>query len=789
MPEGLFQQAAPEYAERGLHVFPVIGKVPIKGGRGCHDATTDPATIQTWGEGEHGNANIALATGAVSGCWALDVDFEKGGEKSLERLVREHGPLPTTVKQTTGNGVHYLFRTNGKSIPNSVSHIGPGLDVRSDGGYVVIDPSIHPSGRRYCWEDGRSPLEIEFADPPGWLVERLLDVNEPADRGSNIRRQVKTISDAYVRKALENECLSIENAPDGQQEAALNKSAFSIGQLVGAGALDYQTAAQTLLDSALKIVSHDARRPWSHSVLEKKIAHGLQDGMREPRDVGAIGPVVAPGADIEGLNWPELDLSILEGGDSEPPSFPLEVFGGLAVPLADIAEAKSAPVDYVAVPFLSGVSTLIGNTRKISPWAGWHEPAPIWTASVGLPASGKSPGQDAVLTPLRELETELSVDYPEILANWETDRAAAKQRREKWEDEVKTAVDMGNLPPLLPDNAVDPDKPVRPRLMVNDATIEALARLLVAQPRGLLCARDELSGWLTNFNRYSGGGDRAFWVEAYGGRAYTVDRVKSDGEPLHIPALSIGVTGGIQPDRLNTLLMSGDDDGLASRFLLSWPRPVKPKRPTRIPDDMILLRAFRRLRSLQMATTVDGQEVSVIISLAEQAADRFDEWRLAHFEQEKSATGLYLSHLGKHPGMVLRIALALELLAWAMAPDGTPEPTEISVRSLGFAAHLIEAYFKPMAERAYGNAVLTQKDHNAVILGQHILNRRQDVLNRREIYKSWGIPGLKKVGPVTDACEELVKLGWLRPSNSRDGDTKGRTKQEYEVNPELWRVQ
>ena len=90
--------------------------------------------------------------------------------------------------------------------------------------------------------------------------------------------------------------------------------------------------------------------------------------------------------------------------------------------------------------------------------------------------------------------------------------------------------------------------------------------------------RDELAGWLEGMARYSGGGsDRPFWLEAYGGRGFTVERMGR--EPLTIDRLSIGVVGGIQPDRLNTLLFKSDDDGLLARFLPIWPEPAPLKRP------------------------------------------------------------------------------------------------------------------------------------------------------------------------------------------------------------------
>src|SRR3954464_6542630 len=121
--------------------------------------------------------------------------------------------------------------------------------------------------------------------------------------------------------------------------------------------------------------------------------------------------------------------------------------------------------------------------------------------------------------------------------------------------------------------AESPEAPVRPRVRVADATGEVLGAPAAALPRGLLLVRDELSGWLGGFDKYGGGGaDRAFAIEMYGGRSYVVGRVKHP-QPIRIPHLSIGVLGGVQPDKLSAII-EGPDDGLASRLLWVWPDAI-----------------------------------------------------------------------------------------------------------------------------------------------------------------------------------------------------------------------
>jgi hypothetical protein len=153
------QESALSYARQGWPVFPIwpirdgrcacgkdcgrdAGKHPIGrlAPKGFQDATTDEATITHWWT-DMPDANIGIATGAVSGLVVLDVDGE-GGEASLAALEREHGPLPETPTVLTGKGRHLYFSHPGVAVPSRV-HVAPGLDVRGDGGYVVAPPSSH----------------------------------------------------------------------------------------------------------------------------------------------------------------------------------------------------------------------------------------------------------------------------------------------------------------------------------------------------------------------------------------------------------------------------------------------------------------------------------------------------------------------------------------------------------------------------------------------------------------------------------------------------------------------
>ena len=482
--------------------------------------------------------------------------------------------------------------------------------------------------------------------------------------------------------------------------------------------------------------------------------------------------------------WPEPDMTVIDNR-KKPPVFPLEILGEWRQWIEATAQSRSAPADYVVASLLSLLSSVIGNSRRVCAWDGWVEPSVLWVANIGNPSSGKSPGIDAVLALALEIEGGTAEAFTDRLRAWETEKAAAKENRTNWEDQVKIAVKNDTPPPCIPEKAIEPEKPVRPRIIVTDATIESLTRLLSQHPKGLLLNRDELAGWLESFNRYSGGGDRPFWIEAYGGRPYVVDRQKND-EPVRVPFLSISLVGGIQPDKLVRLLMQGDDDGLASRILMVWPDPVLPRRPTLSPDNFTALNAIRRLDNMRMGSDEDGNPIPIIVRLEEAAAEMLDSWRRENAEQQTSTSGLYLSHLGKMPGMVLRLSLILEFMKWSLLPEGTPEPEIVSATSFASAAGLVEEYFLPMAERAYGDAALPKVERHAAIIAQRILKLRPEKINTREIQRKWKLPGFAKAEAIRAACDHLLEASWIDAAPSREVGTPGKPKSDFLVNPKLW---
>ncbi len=137
---------------------------------GVKDATQDSKLIRGWLT-DSSIVNLGVRTGEVSGIIVIDVDDRHGGFESLKQV----GPLPGTAVVQTGNGQHLYFRWPEGAGPvySSAGKLGPGLDVRANGGYVVAPPSIHASGAQYKWLiDPRAGL----AELPPCILDKLIKV-------------------------------------------------------------------------------------------------------------------------------------------------------------------------------------------------------------------------------------------------------------------------------------------------------------------------------------------------------------------------------------------------------------------------------------------------------------------------------------------------------------------------------------------------------------------------------------------------------------------------------------
>jgi len=504
--------------------------------------------------------------------------------------------------------------------------------------------------------------------------------------------------------------------------------------------------------------------------------------------------------------WPEPEWSLLDDRRGSLPEFPI---GCLSVACRAWVEraARGAGVTtaHVVVPLLGIASSLIGTSRKVMASRSFTQPATCWTVVAGFSGSGKTPGIDATRRALALVERNRKEKIAAMRRSHETRRETAKAMRDAWSKQLKEVVSdsvvdlskyrrVAKTEPMMPQEAEDPGPFVAPQLSVSNATIERLAQILQVQPQGALLLSDELASLFLNMSRYSGGQDNEFWLEAWNGGRYTVERMSRPA--VSIDCLLIGVVGGMQLDKL-ARSFKGDSDGMSARFLFSWP-PEPTYQP--LANDVAevepeVVNAITRLvelasfdeKSEGVAGTpsefAQGVEFTPrTASLSPPAIERFEQFRQFAHAGKQGLDGREREWWSKMPAHVLRLAVTLCFLDWAFV--GGKEPTEIEDRHLDAAVILVRDYFWQHARACLRQVGLSDRHKDARrVLRWIAANRKNEVTSE----------GVRRdaLGQRLDAADTetlllgLEKAHWVKKLIERPDSRGGRPAKRWLVNPAL----
>jgi len=427
--------------------------------------------------------------------------------------------------------------------------------------------------------------------------------------------------------------------------------------------------------------------------------------------------------------------------------FPVDVLPPvLARFCRDVARAVGCDESFPAMVALAVCSAAIGTSRQLCVKYGWFVPPLLWTLLVGESGCQKSPPFRIAMAPLRARQERDADLYKKLKARYQSDMRAYKLEYDRWKKKCEG------------DEPVMPESPVRTRCVVQDSTIEALAPILNENPRGVLLARDELSGWLAGFDKYSkksgASSEVPKWLEIYNCESIQIDRKTGDERYLYVKRPFVSICGGIQPGILSRCLTEEHkDNGLQSRLLMTYPpRQAKEWRDDELTSAIHLAYSdcIRDLNEFQG----DHESLPATLKLSPEAKSLYKDYINRTGQEQAAMHGHLASQWSKLEEIPARLAIILHCVR--QVTTGVPDYWEVDAETMQAAINLGE-WFKNETLRINRLLTIPESEREA----QHLVTWIQSQGGRitaRDLCK------LRRDIPDSEQAEakliELVELGY-----------------------------
>lgn len=454
--------------------------------------------------------------------------------------------------------------------------------------------------------------------------------------------------------------------------------------------------------------------------------------------------------------------------------------------VTEAAKAIGCDASYIALPLLSGLASAIGNTHRIALKRGWTEPAIVWTAIVGESGTMKTPAFKLAMKAIRKAQDDAFKEHDAARAEWEAQHLRYEAELTGWKRQAaKGHGDAGDPPEK-------PAPPIARRYIVSDTTTEALAPILLGNPRGVLLARDELAGWLGSFDRYAragkAGADSAHWLSMHNGEAMTIDRKTGIPPTIHVPSASVSITGGIQPGILARALgQEHHESGMAARVLYAMP-PRKAKRWTEADVDAdteaAVAAVFDRLFGLTMEVDPESADPlnpdlrPRLVRLADDGKAAWVRFYNEHATEQAELSGDLSAAWSKLEGYAARLALVVHLTRWAAGDATLRDPARVDEASIA-AGVVLARWFGDEARRVYAILSESDDDRETRRLMEWIDRKGGTVTARDLTHGVWAYRG--DPDAAERALSALVEAGIGRWEADAHGPKGGRPAQRFRL--------
>jgi len=779
---------------------------------GLKDASDDETVVASWWR-RCPTANVGVATGRSF--FVLDVDTQAGAE-ALGRIYADCGvtadEMPAIV-QTGGDGQHFWWgKDEDVHVRNQQALLYRGerchgLDVRGDGGYVVVPPSLHHSGGAYAWVRG---LEYVRAAPPALLqvVAGEVETPRPGRPVGSVPPPEPVVLDAGqvadVRAAL-------AHVPANEDRTTwLERVVFPVHDWSGGSEEGFQLlhewcargeGLRTPTGNPAYRGEDDVRKVWRSCSKRhrnpKGIAtlfdHASRHGYVQPAAAtNGAAPIVAPlipaGAG-ELAPWRDPEPLARLGTEyvrlDVDRAFPSEL-DWLRSYLSEIARLQQVPVEFPALLAIGAASGAYGNVYRIRfTGTGWVESSAIWALCAFETGGGKSPVFRHVSAPFREFEAAAREDDAETWRAWQAKIAVARAAHERAKRRASTSWKKAEDSPIHRDELdravattqeellrVEADEPPQSGVLGSDFTTEALVefmerhrgRCLILDPEG------SVFGYALDARNHAGLDP---WLKSFTGEGIQQERVGRgrSGRWVPRPCLSmalctqVGQLGMFSDERAK-------DKGFAWRFI-----PAVFRRE--LPERAVIFGTVPEHLSARWAAAVQGLlELEIpssphVIELGAANAQRLEQWLQAWLDRCRADPMSDAERVVAWDGpsapkirsYALRLALLLHVLSSTDPAARAPSSTVLDAVLDAWIPYLLESVERTMS--------LAQDDVDLRVARRvlaWIERRGTDSFSRSEIFRDLkssgtGVANVSRVNDLNGSLGLLTDAGWIQPAD------------------------
>jgi Protein of unknown function (DUF3987)/Bifunctional DNA primase/polymerase, N-terminal len=728
--------------------LPVHGKFPpMAGWQNLHDVPVEK--IERWERTWPNAGNTGIITQRNP---AFDIDIMHAeAAEAVEALVYEmfgeRGRLLIRVGQAPKRAI--LLRTEAPFAKTKRLFVAPDgskhkIEILCDGQQVVVH-GIHPDTKRpYTWTGGE-PWTVNRNELPG-ITE--VDALAFLDDASELLEQFE------FQPTTDKKTDAKDGEPSHDWEELISKI----------------LSGEDLHDSIVSLAAKMITAGMAPGAAVNQI-RALMNACPAPRDgrwqerYDDIPRAVSSAQEKFAQKSDALPSPVDLWANFSPPELPTGLLPEVIEKFARIeGAAMGADPAGLAMAALTVCGAAISDEIELQPkrHANWKESARIWASLVGDPSTMKTPIINQTAWPLKRIDKTLFQQY---LADLEAYNDLTLEERKKTEP------------------------PKQRRVRIEDTTIEAAQEVLKDSPDGVLCLQDELSGWFGMMDRYAGnrGGmkDRGFWLQAFNGGEYVVNRIQRGA--LFIPNLSVSLLGGIQPDPMRKLAADTVDDGLLQRTCPIVLTAATMGRDE--PADPInaeygkLIDALHEMNPPRAGSDGNYFLLSNALRFDDDAQVIRSKLEQKHLDlQNFEAVSKKLSaHIGKYNGIFARLCVIFHCIEYV----GRELPITITADTAERVAKFLHDFLLPHAVAFYAGVLGLSDDHDrlAAVAG-YILAHKLDKITNRDIQRGdRTMRGLTK-RDTERVFEQLDALGWIsRIESKRLGSAP-----QWVVNPEVHRL-